>query len=197
MSSNNHNPSMNSNIMSSLKVHFLSFFRTWNSSQTMRPSAPSRIRIQKQIQWRKWGGQSLITLCIIIILLLICDEFAFFRIHKRRRDLYLRFIEWSTPSIDPAHAAVSECRSIQFTAEIECHRKEHWDYIWFQHIRKAGGSSVCQMLINNGLAAERKWGDPPHCLLFGHFSNFGVDQDLNAKKRMKLMNELVSIFLFG
>ena len=75
-SRNNHISSMNSNIISSLKVRFLSVFRTWNSSQTTRTAATSRFRTQNPIQWRKWCGQSLTILCIIIILPLICDQFG-------------------------------------------------------------------------------------------------------------------------
>ena len=62
---------------------------------------------------------------------------------------------------------------------VQCTYKTHWDYIWFQHVRKAGGSSVCRMLRDNGIAAEHHNGEKSNCGLYtwDWYRQFHVDLD--------------------
>ena len=68
--------------------------------------------------------------------------------------------------------------------DIQCTYKGHWDYIWFQHVRKAGGSSVCQLLIDNKFAAERHTGDAANCQLYQWHWLRHFDADLDQLKCM-------------
>ena len=127
----------------------------------------------------------LLSLIFVVSMLAMAANIGIFRMHVLRRDFHLRLIQWQMTAKD-THPA--ECQSIQYSVEnINCSQKAHWEYIWFQHVRKAGGSSVCQMLIDNGLAAKRAWGDPRNCLLFGSPWKFGVDHDLNSMKCMEFL----------
>lgn len=139
--------------------------------------------------FRQW---ILIPLCIAILLISLMTIYyvptpsQMNNTYSLLRELQIQWFIYTKPRRELS----TECAVDQWEVKsdgdhtLHCTHKRHWDYIWFQHVRKAGGSSVCQMLKDNGIAAQQHTGDADNCQLYEWRWLRQLDTDLDGLKCM-------------
>ena len=127
------------------------------------------VLIRKARQCSYFTRWILLALCLsALTLYIVTHPYLLAKTSQFLREQQIQWILHTKPrKLVSAECAVEESEIESKDQDVvRCTHKGHWDYIWFQHVRKAGGSSVCQMLRDNGIAAQRHIGDARNCGLY-------------------------------
>merc|ERR1719229_487699 len=72
---------------------------------------------------------------------------------------------------------------------VQCNNStKRWSYIWFQHVRKSGGSSLCNLLWSN--LNEKK----THCFIYNLTASLAHEDWRDFKKKADRKNTSIIAF---